>query len=202
MERTLAGFVGSVRFEDLPSHVVDAARRSLVNVLATAFAGCREAAVDKALAVQSRYSRGGDATVLGRPETTDMLLACMLNGMAANIHDFDDTHPPTIIHPSAPVAPAVVALAQERILSGEEALRAFVIGAEITCRLGNAVSPSHYARGWHITSTCGVFGSATAAAAILGLDEKAVAGAIANAAAQSAGMVQTLGTMSKSISVG
>lgn len=202
VEQALAGFVASARFDAIPPAVVHQAKRSLVNILATAFAGCREPAIDRMLAVQSRFSPGGSATLLGRPETTDLSLACLLNGMAANIHDFDDTHPPTIIHPSAPVAPAVIALAQERPMAGAELLRAFAVGAEITCRIGNAVMPSHYSRGWHITSTCGVFGSATATAAVLGLGPRQIVDALANAAAQSAGMVQTLGTMSKSISVG
>lgn len=202
VEQALAGFVASARADALPPAVVHQAKRSLVNILATAFAGCREPAIDRMLTVRSRYSPGGDATLLGRPETTDPLLACLLNGMAANIHDFDDTHPPTIIHPSAPVAPTVIALAQERTMPGAELLRAFAVGAEITCRIGNAVMPSHYSRGWHITSTCGVFGSAAATAAVLGLAPRQIVDAMANAAAQSAGMVQTLGTMSKSISVG
>jgi 2-methylcitrate dehydratase PrpD len=122
--------------------------------------------------------------------------------MSANIFDFDDTHPNTIIHPTAPVAPALFAFAETDGCSGEALLRAFVLGAEIECRVGNAVSPFHYARGWHITSTCGVVGAAVGVGALLGLSEEQFGWALGNASAQASGLVETLGTMSKSISVG
>ena len=131
-----------------------------------------------------------------------MLLAAYINAMAANIADFDDTHPATVIHPTAPVAPALFAFAETTQTTGEALLRAFILGAEIECRIGNAVSPDHYRRGWHITSTCGVFGSALGVGILLNLSQEQFVHAISNAAAQAAGMVETLGTMSKSISVG
>jgi 2-methylcitrate dehydratase PrpD len=77
-----------------------------------------------------------------------------------------------------------------------------VLGMEIECRLGNAISPMHYQRGWHITSTCGVFGAAAASARALGLDETRTTWALGNASAQSSGLVETLGSMAKSIGVG
>ena len=70
------------------------------------------------------------------------------------------------------------------------------------CRLGNAVSPWHYKRGWHITSTCGVFGAAAAAGEGPGIRREAHLWALGNASAQSSGLVETLGTMAKSIGVG
>jgi 2-methylcitrate dehydratase PrpD len=118
------------------------------------------------------------------------------------VFDFDDTHHPTIIHPTAPVAPALFALAESHPMTGEELLHAFVLGAEVECRLGNAVSPWHYKRGWHITSTCGVFGAAAAAAKVLRLDAERTLWAMGNASAQSSGLIETLGTMAKSIGVG
>ena len=96
----------------------------------------------------------------------------------------------TVIHPAAPVAPAALALAEQRGLSGAALLHAFILGAEVECRIGNAVSPGHYARGWHITSTCGVFGSAVASAKLLGLDAAQTWHALGIAASQSAGLVR------------
>ena len=95
-----------------------------------------------------------------------------LNAMAGNVFDFDDTHLPTIIHPTAPVAPALLALAETRPATGRQLLDAFAIGVDVACRIGNAVSPGHYDRGWHITATCGVFGAAAACARVLGLDAR------------------------------
>jgi 2-methylcitrate dehydratase PrpD len=143
-----------------------------------------------------------DCTIIGGLQSTDALHAASLNAMAGNVFDFDDTHMPTIIHPTAPVAPAVFALAQSRKVSGRDLLTAFALGVEVECRLGNAVSPWHYQRGWHITSTCGVFGAAVACGLLLGLDAQRMTWALGIASAQSCGLVETLGSMAKSIGVG
>ena len=198
----LARFAATLRWEDIPAQVRHQGKRALLNILATAIAGCREPAVEVALAALAPFSGPPNSSLIGRGESRDAALAAFVNAMAANIHDFDDTHPGTIIHPTAPVAPALLALAELRPCSGAALLRAFLIGAEIECRIGNAVSPGHYARGWHITSTCGVFGAAAAVAAQSGLDARRTGWSLANASVQASGLVATLGTMSKSISVG
>src|SRR5690606_29221449 len=87
-------------------------------------------------------------------------------------------------------------------VSGEALLLAFLVGLEVECRLGRAISPGHYQRGWHITSTCGVFGAAAGCARLLGLDETRIAWTLGNASAQSSGLVENLGSMAKSIGVG
>jgi len=115
---------------------------------------------------------------------------------------YDDNHPNTIIHPSAPLAPALFAFAEHRRCSGAYLLRAFVLGGEIECRIDNAVTPYHYARGWHITSTCGIFGAAVGTGTLAGLSTEQFVWALGNASAQASGLVETLGTMSKSIGVG
>jgi 2-methylcitrate dehydratase PrpD len=100
------------------------------------------------------------------------------------------------------VAPAAFALGEQRGLSGQAVLHAFILGAEVECRIGNAVSPGHYARGWHITSTCGVFGAAAAGARLLGLNAEQTAHALGIAASQSAGNVENLPSAAKNVSVG
>ncbi|MGZ3296953.1 MAG: MmgE/PrpD family protein, partial [Xanthobacteraceae bacterium] len=79
---------------------------------------------------------------------------------------------------------------------------AFILGNEIQARIGLAISPSHYGRGWHITSTCGVFGAAAGAGKLAALDERRMVWALGNAATQSAGLCECLGTAAKSLSVG
>lgn len=200
--RRLARFSRDTSWEDIPRDVRHEAKRSLLNGFATALGGCREPAIDKTLAVLGPFAGNRDAGIIGRRERGDMLLAACVNAMSANIFDYDDTHPNTIIHPTAPVAPALFAHAETARCSGAELLRAFILGGEIECRIGNAVSPYHYGRGWHITSTCGIFGAAVGVGALVGLTEEQFGWALGNASAQAAGLVETLGTMSKSISVG
>jgi 2-methylcitrate dehydratase PrpD len=198
----LAGFLARARWEEVPASLRHEAKRTLLNHLGTALGGCRDAAVEHALAVLGEFSGAAEATVIGRAERTDVLNAAFLNAAAANVLDFDDTHLPTVIHPAAPVAPAVLALAERGRVSGPAFLHALVLGIETECRLGSAVSPWHYERGWHITSTCGVVGAAAAAGKLLGLDAERMAHALGLGANQACGLVESLGSMAKSVSVG
>lgn len=183
------------------------AKRTLLNHLAAAFGGCREPAVETLVAVLGAHAGAGVASIYGRTERLDTLSAAFVNAAGANVLDFCDTHLRTVIHPAAPVAPPLLALAQSRAREGQpigglELLHALVLGVEVACRIGNSMSPGHYARGWHITSTCGALGAAAAAAKVLGLDARRTAWALGNAATQSCGLVEALGFDAKSLSVG
>jgi 2-methylcitrate dehydratase PrpD len=198
----LAAFVVEHRVEDVPGVVWHEARRSLINCVGVALGGCRDEAIEKAIAALGRYSGPPAATVIGRGERVDPLLAAFLNAASANVLEFDDTHFPTVIHPAAPVAPAVLALAEERPAAGRDLIHAYLLGVEVECRIGNAVTPAHYRQGWHITATCGIFGAAAAAGKLLRLDREKMLWALGHAAAQSAGLIESLGHMAKSVSIG
>lgn len=202
VSRQLAKFTASFQWDDVPEHVRHEAKRSLLNYFATALSACYDPTIEKAVNVYGKFSSGRDASLIGRSERMDVLTAASINTMAANVFDFDDTHIPTIIHPTAPVASPVFAWAQARAVTGAQALMSFIVGAEVECRLGNGVSPGHYARGWHITSTCGVFGAACASARLLGINEQQCLWALGSASVQAGGLVESLGTMSKSVSMG
>lgn len=200
--RLLSEFVERTTWADIAGKVRHEALRALVNYFAVALAGCNDPDVSRAVRLFQRFSAGEQAAVIGRAESVDILNAASLNAMSANVFDFDDTHIPTIIHPTAPVAAALFALAATHDISGEQLLLAFVLGVEVECRLGMTISPEHYRRGWHITSTCGVFGAAVAVGKVLGLDARHLAWALGNASAQASGLVETLGSAAKSIGVG
>ena len=178
------------------------AKRSILNFFATALGSANDPAVTAALRTLLPFSGAATSAIIGRPERLDAMGASFVNAISANLLDFDDTHLDTIIHPAAPVAAPVLALAQARGFSGRAVLTAFILGVEVECRVGNAVSPGHYARGWHITSTCGVFGAAAACAKLLGLSADQISNAIGIAASQSAGIVENLPSAAKNVSVG
>ncbi|WP_419898677.1 MmgE/PrpD family protein [Roseomonas sp. USHLN139] len=177
-------------------------RRSLLNFFGGALGVARDPAVETALKVMAPFSGPERATLIGRGEKLDAMGAAFVNCIAANLLDFDDTHLETVIHPTAAVAPPLLALAELRGFSGTAVLEAFLIGAEVECRLGVAVSPGHYARGWHITSTCGVFGAAAGCARLLGLDPVQCWTALGIAASQSAGLVENLPSAAKNVGMG
>jgi len=200
--RPLCEFIARSTWADIPPDVRHEAKRALVNYFAVALAGCNDPDVNKAVTLFQRFSAGADAQLIGRAQLLDILNAASLNAMSANVFDFDDTHIPTIIHPTAPVAAALFALAETRTFTGEQLLLALVLGVEVECRLGLAISPEHYRRGWHITSTCGVFGAAAAVGKLLDLNVQQLGWALGNASAQASGLVETLGSAAKSIGVG
>src|SRR4051812_7939796 len=198
---TFADFVAGTGWADVVAQDHEA-KRSILNFFATALGSANDPAVTAALRTLLPFSGAATSAVIGRPERLDALAASFVNAISANLLDFDDTHLDTIIHPAAPVAAPVLALAQARGLSGRAVLTAFILGVEVECRVGNAVSPGHYARGWHITSTCGVFGAAAACAKLLELSADQISNAIGIAASQSAGIVENLPSAAKNVSVG
>ncbi|WP_439499130.1 MmgE/PrpD family protein [Bosea sp. (in: a-proteobacteria)] len=202
ISRSLSRFVVDSQWRDMPEALRHEAKRSVVNVIGTALGGSSDDATRRAAETLAPFSSPAESTVIGRREQMSCLDAAFTNALAGNVFDFDDTHPGTIIHPSAPVAPPLFAFAQRHSMTGAKLLHAFILGVEIECRLGNAISPFHYKKGWHITATCGVFGAAAAIGKVLGLDETRMLWALGNASAQSCGLVETLGTMAKSIGVG
>lgn len=202
ISRRLSRFVCDSRWEHMPPALRHEAKRSLVNVIGTALGGSSDAATRRTAQTLAPFTAPAEATVIGRRDRMSCLDAAFVNALAGNVFDFDDTHPHTIIHPSAPVGPPLFAFAERQPMTGAELLHAFILGVEIECRLGNALSPFHYKKGWHITATCGVFGAAAAIGKVLGLDETRMLWALGNASAQSCGLVETLGTMAKSIGVG
>ena len=199
---TLGAFVAGSRWDDLPHPLRHEAARSALNVVGCALGVAGDAAVATAARVMAPFSGPDRVTVIGRPERLDAMGASFVNTIAGNLLDYDDTHLETVIHPTAAVLPPLLALAERRGHTGAEVLHALNLGAEVECRIGVAVSPGHYARGWHITSTCGVFGAAAGSARLLGLDGSRTGHALGIAASQSAGLVENLPTAAKNVGMG
>src|SRR5215475_5947940 len=202
LTRRLARFIVAARFADMPEAVRHEARRTLLNWVGCAVGGSQHETVANAVAALAPFFGASQATLFGRPERPDVLHAALLNGISSHVLDFDDTHAQTTIHPAAPVAPAILALAEYKQVSGRNFIEALVVGVEAECRIGKAVVPAHYDAGWHITGTAGVFGSAAAAAKLLGLNLQQMCWALGLAAAQPVGLIEMFGSMAKSFRPG
>ncbi len=179
----LSRFITGSRWEEIPAAIRREARRGILN-----FAGCMLA------------GRGEPEVRLLRK--TFPLDDALVDAAAATAHDYDDTHLRTVIHATPPVAAALFSLARKRPITGAELMHAYLLGVETTCRMGNAVMPGHYEHGWHITSTCGVFGSAVASAKILGLNFNQMVSCLGIAATQASGLVEMLGSMARVLNAG
>jgi len=186
----------------MPKPVRHEAARAMLNWLGCALGGCREEPVERLWAALREFAGPPQATLLGRGPRTDALTAATINAISANVFDFDDTHLATVIHPTAVVASALLALAEYRCISGSEFLHALALGIESACRIGNAVGIAHYEEGGYITSTCGIFGAAAASGKALGLDAQSMNWALGIAATSASGLRMMLGSMAKCYNVG
>ena len=105
-----------------------------------------------------------EAAILGSPVTVSAPAAALANGALVHAWDFDDTHADGLVHATAVVLPAVLAVGQQHDVSGADALAAAVAGDETVCRIAAASPHGFHARGLHATAVCGVFSAALVAA--------------------------------------
>lgn len=194
----LADRWSAVGFDDLPYDVAEVGRHCVLDWLGCALAGSRE---PLALILLDELA-DGDCTVVGTSRTANAATAALVNGAAGHALDFDDTHLLLSGHPSAPILPAALAVAQELGRTGPELLTAFVAGVEVACRVGAALTPRHYQAGWHATGTVGTFGAAAAVSRLLDLSPVQTAHALALAGTQAAGLQASFGTMAKPLHAG
>ena len=195
--RTLAQFVATHPSRGWSDAVDHEAHRTFMNWLGCAVGAAHHESADAALAAVNMLQPAAQASVLGRSEKVDMASAALINGITSHTFDFDDTHLKTIIHPAGPVASAVLALAEHTGSTGRELIDALVLGIDVACRVGNAMYPDHYDRGWHITGSTGTLGAAAACARLLKLDAQKTTMTLGIAASQPIGMREQFGTMTK-----
>ncbi|MEI6617914.1 MAG: MmgE/PrpD family protein [Betaproteobacteria bacterium] len=193
----LAHFVATHPSRGWSDAVDHAAHRTFLNWLGCAVGAAEHESVQAALAAVRLLQPAPQASVLGRRDKVDMASAALLNGISSHTFDFDDTHLKTIIHPAGPVASALLALAEHTGASGRALIDALVLGIDVSCRVGNAMYPDHYDRGWHITGSTGTVGAAAGCARLLGLSEAQTAMALGIAASQPIGMREQFGSMTK-----
>jgi 2-methylcitrate dehydratase PrpD len=200
--RRLARWIAQLRNADVSAGAFEWARHATLDWLAVTIAGASEPLVQMLAGEYDTAASTGQAAVLRDAKRSGALQAALINGAAGHALDFDDVSARMHGHPTVPVVPVALALAQLRPVSGLDFLRAVVVGHEVEARIGEVLGGSHYARGFHVTGTIGTFGAAATAATLLGLDEERTAHALGLAAAQAAGLKSMFGTMAKPLHAG
>lgn len=197
---TLATWIASTT--SLPSPVALAAQRSLYNYVGCAIGGSTHEAISIAIKALSFPP----AESLGLLHPSPFLTALTL-GLSSHLHDYDDTHLATIIHPTGPIASALLAYltsipSSQPAIRGDDFLTSLALGVEVSCTLGLSVWPAHYDIGWHITPTTGAIGAAAAVGKLLGLDIVELENAIGLASVQVVGQRIHFGSHAKAFGVG
>ncbi len=204
-------FVTTTTYEQIPKEVIELGRKSILDGLGLALAGSRAetGSISRKFVEQSGVCNG-KATIIGSAQKTSPRFAALVNGISIHADDFDDTQLAAakdrvyglLMHPTVPVLPAIFALAEQRPVSGKEWMLAYHLGAEVECKIAEAIAPRHYQDGFHTTGTCGPFGSAAACAKLLKFDLLKTQKAFGLAASQSAGLRENFGTMTKPFQAG
>lgn len=192
----LAEFAHSIRYEDLPNAMVANIKSRVLDILGICAAA---APLDTSRAVR-RYAAGqggvAQANGVGVPTRMPAAQAAFVNGVLGHSLDYDDTHLPSVLHPSASVIPAVLATAQAQGGTGKEVIRAIAIGLEVCVRLGMAgydadrKNSTFFEHGQHATSICGAMGSAAAVASMHG-DDQLIRHSLGITASMAAGIIES-----------
>ena len=187
--------------DDWPEAALASAHHAFIDLVAVAVPGSVSEAARRTAGALSRWG-DGPATVIGQPRGLAAPWAALANGTAGHALDFDDNFDPAKAHATTVLAPAILALAQERGGSGRQCLDAYIAGLQIMGRVGQGVNPLHRNRGWHATATVGALGAAAAGARFLKLDAERAAHAISMATSMAAGFMSQFGTMTKPLHAG
>jgi 2-methylcitrate dehydratase PrpD len=200
--RTLLDYVSRTAADAIPADVLHESARCLLDHLGLAIAGAAEPAASIARAQCGVLGGDQQARALGTTARLRVTDAALVNGIACHALDFDDTHIPTILHPSTPLYAAGTALAEWRSSRGIDLLAAHALGYELAARVSNALYPEHYDAGWHMTGTTGALASATVAIRLLGLEGVTATHCLSIAATQASGHREQFGTMTKPFHAG
>jgi len=207
-----AEFVVNLKLADIPSETLELGKKSILDGLGLALSGSK-AETWKLIQEYLKplgFPPSGGAAVLGSGVRLPARFAAFANGVAIHVDDFDDTQLASakdrvyglLTHPTVPVLPAALAIAEVEGKSGKDLLVAYHSGVEVECKIAEAISPRHYEDGFHSTGTCGVFGGAAACAKLKGLDPLHTARAFGVAASQASGLRENFGTMMKPFHAG
>ncbi len=206
-----AKLVVETRYGDVPAEVIELGKKSILDGLGLALAGSRAQTGEICRLYLGHLGVcGGKATVVGSGIKASPRFAAWTNGVSIHADDFDDTQLSAakdrvyglLVHPTVPVLPAILALAEGRGVSGKEFMLAYHLGVEVECKIAEAISPRHYQDGFHSTGTCGPFGSAAACAKLLRFDLSKTLNSFGLVASHSGGLRENFGTMTKPFQAG
>ena len=196
LAQQVARFAVNTRYEDLPEDVVASVGMRVLDTLGIAVAATDLDTSRAAIAWACEQGGTATATAIGVDVALPPMLAAFVNGVLAHSLDFDDTHLPSILHPSASVVPAALAAAQEHGADGRALVRGIAIGLEVCVRLGmagfdpDAKNSVFFEHGQHATSICGAMGGAVAAAVIGGASETGIVDTMGIAASMASGIIE------------
>jgi 2-methylcitrate dehydratase PrpD len=188
----LAEYAASVRYDDLPSDVVQRAKDCITDTVAVIVQGSSLPWSRIVARYAQRMGTGGGSRILGVDgPAVQAPAAALANGASAHAFESDNlTRPGAGVHPGATLLPPALAVAQDRGSSGRDLIAAIVAGFEVMYRIGRATKHSNERHGFHAPGTTGPFGAAIAAATLMQLDAAAMTNALGIAGSLAGGLME------------
>lgn len=190
----IAEFIhGTVGSDSLPSDVASRNRKAIADTIAVSIAATGEENLVN-LAAIARSGSGPFRDLLD--EAGSLEDAAFVNGLLAHGLDFDDTHFPSVLHPSSVVVPVVLAYATTTEVTNSQLVSAIAAGREVAIRLGLAGYDqarrlsTYMERGFHATALCGGIAAAGTLAALYGGDPDEVGSAMSIASSMVGGLIE------------
>ena len=192
------------KFEDLPAKVVDQAKNCVLDFLGVAMGGLSTEVGQVVRQYAKLFVTSDEATVLATGRKANSLDAAFANGVVAHVLELDDGNRFAMGHPGVVTIPAALAMAEKMHANGSQLILSIVCGYETFGKLGRAINPSHFSRGFHTTGTLGTMAATVAASKILSLNEDQMLSAFGIAGSLAAGISEFLsdGSMTKQINAG
>ena len=186
----LSEWAANFRLEDAPAAVVERMKALVLDLLRVVAVGSKLPWSKNARHYALKLGGNATSTVLLYGDRLDAVRAAFVNGSFAHACDLDDTHVGSMHHSGASVLPAAFAIAERENSSGRALLEAAICGYEASLRIGLAVQPSLFHRGFLATATCGPLGAALAAGKLLRFSADDMAGALGAACTYAGGLAQ------------
>jgi 2-methylcitrate dehydratase PrpD len=183
-------WVSEIRYEDLPSDVVDTTKLRILDVIGLALAGAETPFGRSTTAAAAAISPPGPARMFGTGRALCAPVAAFANAALSLALEYDDTHNESIVHMSSPAVAAALALSETRPVSGRDVILSVAVANEISCRVGSVSSGQFHRRGFHPTGLFAPFGVVCGAGKILGLSVQKLAWATGTVGSCAAGLLE------------
>ena len=196
LAQQIAEFATASTFDQLPPDVVESVRHRVLDILGICAAALPLSTSGAAQAWVSEQGGTPQARAIGLDERVPAANAAFVNGVLAHSLDYDDTHLPSVLHPSASIVPTALAAAEASGADGRATIASIAVGLEVCVRLGMAGydhethSSVFFEHGQHATSICGAMGGAVSAALLYGLDAEGITNTLGIAASMASGIIE------------
>lgn len=194
--QALARFAADTTLASLPHAVADSVKKRVLDTLGICVAASTLPTSAAARAYAADQGGAGQAHAIGMAGRMPATFAGFVNGVLAHSLDYDDTHLPSVLHPSASVIPAALAAAEAAGADGAATIAAIAVGLEVCVRAGMAGYDASsgtsvfFEHGQHATSICGALGAAVAAGMLYRLDADGILHSLGLAGSMAAGLIE------------